>query len=55
MNLDALLNLAEQQVQLVLIGLHQQLLPSWVLINAEGKFWIFGTPWRNDSHRCVEL
>jgi hypothetical protein len=51
-NLDQLLDLAGHQAQIVLVK-HKmpELVPSWVLIQADGGTQIIGTPWRNDAEK----
>lgn len=51
--LDKLLDLAEQQALLVRFGLKEELMPTWLLINAQGKTKIVPTPWRNDVEKML--
>lgn len=54
--LTKLLDLAEQQARVVMTVLHQDLVPSWVIISGDDKPVIRATPWRNDNEkRLAEL
>jgi hypothetical protein len=51
-NLDDLLDLAGHQAQIILVDQKMpELIPSWVLIQADGSTQIIGTPWRNDAEK----
>jgi hypothetical protein len=51
-NLDELLDLAGRQAQIILVDQKMpDLLPSWVLVQADGSCEVIGTPWRNDIEK----
>lgn len=47
MTLEDMVNLAVKQAEQVLVGTKEQLVPSWLLVDGEGKVEIFATPWSN--------
>lgn len=49
--IDTLLDLAEKHARLILTVLHQDLMPSWVIVTTDGTAIIRGTPWRNDAEK----
>jgi hypothetical protein len=49
--LKNLIELAGEQAKTVMIGLGQDLMPSWVFIDNRGKVSILGTPWQDDSEK----
>jgi hypothetical protein len=51
-NLDDMLDLAGRQAQVVLIQYKMpHLVPSWLLIQADGSTEIIGTPWNDDDEK----
>jgi hypothetical protein len=51
--LQDLIELAREQAELVLIGLGQDLMPSWLFINDQGKVSIVGTPWQDELEKHI--
>ncbi len=57
MTLEEMMRLGEEQARRVLIGTKEDLLPSWMLADGEGKVTIVATPWRNndEKHMVAEV
>ncbi len=57
MTLEEMMRLGEGQARRVLIGTKEDLLPSWMLADGEGKVTIVATPWRNndEKHMVAEV
>jgi hypothetical protein len=51
--LSRLAEMAGEHARIVMIGLQQELMPQWVLINDKGGMDIVGTPWRDDLQKDV--
>lgn len=51
--LDELIELAEQQARLVILGLQMDLVPSWLLINQNKEVHIFGTPFHSRTEKML--
>ncbi len=51
MTLEEMMRLGEEQARRVLIGTKEDLLPSWMLADGEGKVTIVATPWRNNDEK----
>lgn len=49
--LNMLVELASHQAEQVLIKEHQDLMPTWVLVNKDYQLLIIGTPWENDQQK----
>lgn len=55
MNLDHMIQLAEDQARRVLIGTKEQLTPMWLMLKADGDVEVAATPWSAETKRmCVE-
>jgi hypothetical protein len=50
-SLDDLLNLGERQIMLIMLGLRQDLIPSWIFFNQRKEAFVMATPWKDDSEK----
>ena len=55
MTLDEMMKLAEGQARRVLIGSKEELVPSWLVVEAGGEVAIYLTPWRNDVEKLLTV
>jgi hypothetical protein len=51
--LNALLDLAEEQARTIILKLHHELMPSWLLIDPDGTPRVIATPWNSDLEKRV--
>lgn len=51
--LDKLLDLAEQQAFVVRFSLKEEIMPTWLLIDAQGDTEIIPTPWKTDLEKML--
>lgn len=55
MNLDEMIDLAEQQARTVLLGMREELAPQWLLVKGDGNIEIIATPWHGDEQKYLAV
>lgn len=55
MTLEAMMRLARDQANRVMVGTKDELTPVWLLVTGAGKIEIFATPWGNTREKHVVI
>jgi hypothetical protein len=54
-DLDMMLELAHTHAKHIIIKCNQQLMPSWLVIDARNKGHVIGTPWKDDDEKQIMI